>query len=71
VLAEEHGERVGLLARSTSADPDAHRVADAFAFEQTRNDHRSDDFESVWIPEKIGNVDQQIAEQRALTSSGS
>ena len=65
MLAHQHGDRKDFLACGTARHPDPHRVACAPPLEQSRNDQLRQLVEGVGVAEEVGDVDQQVMEERA------
>jgi hypothetical protein len=63
-LAQQHRDRVGLLARGAGRHPYAHRVVGALAFEQLRDHLPLQRLEGRRVAEEVGDADQQVLEQQ-------
>jgi hypothetical protein len=64
MFAKQNSQRIGLLAGSTSRNPNANYIASALVLEQSRNDESTDRLEGGFVTKEAGHVDQQIAEKR-------
>src|SRR5262249_2833466 len=64
VLGHQDRERVRFLARGASGGPDPHLVFARFAGKHLRHDFLLKPRERLAVAEKIGDLDQQIAQQR-------
>ncbi len=66
-FAQANGDRVDLLARRATGDPDADRSVAGPALAQFRKDQRAECFDGVRIAEEAGHVDERfLAECREL-----
>ncbi len=60
LLAEQHGEGIGLLARAAPGNPDAERLIGRVAADQVGNDLLRQEIEHLRIAEEAGDVDEQV-----------
>ncbi len=64
VLAQQDGDGVHLLAGGAARHPDPHGVVRPAAVEQAGDDQGCQGLERFRVPEEVGDVDQQVPEQR-------
>lgn len=65
MLAHQDAQRIGLLAGGASRHPDTHGVVGAAPLEQLRDNQFFQRREGFLVAKEVGDVDQQIAEQRS------
>ena len=65
MLAHQHGDGIHFLAGRTAGHPDAHRIGGTAALEEFRHHLLRQFREGFLVAEKTGDVDEQIAKQRA------
>ena len=65
VLAQQDGERVDLFAGGAAGDPDPHDIVGAALLKELGHDHLGELLERLGIAKEVGDIDQQIAKQRA------
>ena len=63
MLADQDGDRVGLLARRAAQHPDSHPIVGAASLEDARNDFAFEHLELGRIAEELRDADQQVLEQ--------
>jgi hypothetical protein len=60
LLAKEHGEGIGLLARAAAGDPDSQGTIERLAEHEIGNDLVSEERENLRIAEKARDIDEQV-----------
>ena len=60
LLAEQHGERICLLARAASCDPDAQGPVRRMTADQVGNDVLAEELEHPGIAKEVRDVDEQV-----------
>ena len=63
VLAQEDGDRIGLLAGGAAEHPDPQLVGRPLAFEELGHDLRLEDLELLGVAEELRHADEQVVEE--------
>jgi hypothetical protein len=64
LLAQQHAQRIGFLARGAARDPDAHLLARLLGFDDARNRLTLQCVEGIAVAKEVGHADEHVLQQQ-------